>query len=34
MEAALRSLARDTNDLKERVDLVNQANAVRNWSLT
>ena len=34
IEAALRSLARDTNDLKERVDLVNQANAVRNWSLT
>ncbi|HYG93056.1 MAG TPA: tetratricopeptide repeat protein [Nocardioides sp.] len=34
LEAALRSLARDTSDLAERVDLVNRANAVRNWSLT
>ncbi|MEZ0578755.1 tetratricopeptide repeat protein [Nocardioides sp. MH1] len=34
IEGALRLLARDTNDLDERVDLVNQANAVRNWSLT
>ena len=34
LETALRSLARETNDLKERIDLVNQANAVRNWSLT
>ncbi|HWI43744.1 MAG TPA: tetratricopeptide repeat protein [Nocardioides sp.] len=34
LEHALRMLARDTNDLKERVALVNQANAVRNWSLT
>ncbi|MFC7505096.1 tetratricopeptide repeat protein, partial [Nocardioides sp. GCM10030258] len=34
LENALRSLARDSIDLKERVALVNQANAVRNWSLT
>ncbi|WP_231123633.1 serine/threonine-protein kinase [Nocardioides sambongensis] len=34
LEAALRSLARDTPDLHERVDLVNRANAIRNWSLT
>jgi serine/threonine-protein kinase PknG len=34
LENALRMLARDTADLKERVVLVNQANAVRNWSLT
>ncbi|KAA1418595.1 protein kinase [Nocardioides humilatus] len=34
LESALRMLARETNDLDERVDLVNQANAVRNWSLT
>ncbi|WP_278260199.1 hypothetical protein [Nocardioides convexus] len=30
----MRALARDTSDLQERVSLVNQANAVRNWSLT
>ena len=34
LENALRGLARDTSDLKERVALVNQANTVRNWSLT
>ncbi|KAB2811607.1 protein kinase [Pimelobacter simplex] len=34
LENALRLLARDAVDLKERVSLVNQANAVRNWSLT
>jgi serine/threonine-protein kinase PknG len=34
LENALRLLARDARDLDERVDLVNQANAVRNWSLT
>ncbi|WP_240044372.1 tetratricopeptide repeat protein [Nocardioides albidus] len=34
IENALRMLARDAVDLKERVTLVNQANAVRNWSLT
>lgn len=34
LENALRALARDTIDLEERVSLVNQANAVRNWSLT
>jgi serine/threonine-protein kinase PknG len=34
LENALRLLARDTVDLKERVVLVNQANEVRNWSLT
>ncbi len=34
IENALRLLARDAVDLKERVTLVNQANAVRNWSLT
>ena len=34
LENALRLLARDAHDLDERVDLVNQANAVRNWSLT
>ncbi|MFC5729687.1 serine/threonine-protein kinase [Nocardioides vastitatis] len=34
LENALRMLARDTVDLKERVVLVNQANSVRNWSLT
>lgn len=34
LENALRSLARDAIDIDERVDLVNQANAVRNWSLT
>ncbi len=34
LENALRLLARDAVDLEERVALVNQANAVRNWSLT
>jgi serine/threonine-protein kinase PknG len=34
LENALRTLARETYDLDERVDLVNQANGVRNWSLT
>jgi len=34
LENALRILARDATDLRERVTLVNQANAVRNWSLT
>ncbi|MDN5746447.1 MAG: serine/threonine-protein kinase PknG, partial [Nocardioidaceae bacterium] len=34
LESALRGLARDTSDLKERVELINQANSVRNWSLT
>ncbi|GAA3674889.1 serine/threonine-protein kinase [Nocardioides ginsengisoli] len=34
LENALRLLARDADDLEERVSLVNQANAVRNWSLT
>jgi serine/threonine-protein kinase PknG len=34
LENALRLLARDAHDLDERVDLVNQANAVRNWSFT
>jgi len=34
LENALRLLAREADDLDERVDLVNQANAVRNWSLT
>lgn len=34
LENALRMLARDAIDLTERVELVNRANAVRNWSLT
>lgn len=34
LEATLRSLARDTPTLTERIALVNQANAVRNWTLT
>ncbi len=34
IENALRAMARDSIDLEERVTLVNQANAVRNWSLT
>ncbi|WP_205473133.1 serine/threonine-protein kinase [Nocardioides sp. SYSU D00038] len=33
LEAAYRALARDTPELKERVRLVNEANAVRNWTL-
>ena len=32
LENALRALARDSYDLKERVTLINQANAMRNWS--
>ena len=34
LESALRMLARDASDVTERIDLVNQANAVRNWSRT
>ena len=34
LEQTLRSLARDTPTLEERIDLVNQANAVRSWTLT
>ncbi len=30
----LRTLARDAPTLEERIDLVNQANAVRSWTLT
>ena len=33
LEAALRGLARDNHDRRERIDLVNRANAVRTWSL-
>lgn len=34
LERALRSQARDTDDLSRRVALVNRANAARNWTLT
>jgi serine/threonine-protein kinase PknG len=34
LEKSYRTLARDTEQLKERVELVNRANAVRVWSLT
>jgi len=34
LEKAFRGLARDAVDLKTRVELVNQANAVRTWTLT
>ena len=34
IERAYRVLARDTQDLSERIELVNRANAVRAWSLT
>ena len=34
LERSYRLLARDTEQLKERVELVNRANAVRVWSLT
>ena len=34
LERAYRALARDAPDLEARVDLVNQANAVRTWTLT
>ncbi len=33
LETTLRTLARDTPTLEERIDLVNQANAVRSWTL-
>jgi serine/threonine-protein kinase PknG len=33
LEASLRGLARDNHDPHQRVDLVNRANGVRNWSL-
>ena len=34
IERGYRLLARDTQDLPERIELVNRANAVRAWSLT
>ena len=34
LERAFRALARDAPDLQARVELVNQANAVRTWTLT
>ena len=34
LERAYRALARDAPDLEARVELVNQANAVRTWTLT
>ncbi|QYJ04483.1 protein kinase [Nocardioides panacisoli] len=34
LEQALRGLARATQDRPARIELVNRANAVRNWSLT
>jgi len=34
LEKTFRSLARDTSQLDERIELVNQANAVRSWTLT
>ncbi|CAB4734273.1 MAG: protein kinase [Actinobacteria bacterium] len=33
LESAYRDLARDASDLASRIELVNQANAVRSWSL-
>ncbi|MCL2541634.1 MAG: serine/threonine-protein kinase PknG [Nocardioidaceae bacterium] len=33
LELSLRGLAHDTHDDRERIDLVNRANGVRNWSL-
>jgi serine/threonine-protein kinase PknG len=33
LEESYRALARDADDLKTRVELVNEANAVRNWTL-
>ncbi|GAA5150655.1 serine/threonine-protein kinase [Nocardioides marinquilinus] len=33
IERAYRQLARDTDDVRERVELVNRANAVRAWTL-
>jgi serine/threonine-protein kinase PknG len=34
LERSFRSLARDATELRQRVELVNQANAVRMWTLT
>jgi serine/threonine-protein kinase PknG len=34
LETAFRNLARDAAKLDERIELVNQANAVRSWTLT
>ncbi len=34
LEQAYRDLARDAAKLEERIELVNQANAVRSWTLT
>jgi serine/threonine-protein kinase PknG len=34
LEKSYRLLARDTQQLAERVELVNRANSVRVWSLT
>jgi serine/threonine-protein kinase PknG len=33
LEKALRGLARDSHERQRRIELVNQANAVRSWSL-
>jgi serine/threonine-protein kinase PknG len=33
LEESYRALARDAAELRTRVELVNQANAVRNWTL-
>jgi serine/threonine-protein kinase PknG len=33
LEESYRTLARDAADLRTRVELVNEANAVRNWTL-
>ena len=33
LEESYRALARDAAELKTRVELVNEANAVRNWTL-
>ena len=34
LESTFRNLARDASKLDERIELVNQANAVRSWTLT
>ena len=34
LEQTYRTLARDAAELEERIELVNQANAVRSWTLT
>ncbi len=34
LEQTFRNLARDAHELGERIELVNQANAVRSWTLT